>query len=116
MAKKIKDNPQNYPWLGRVFLWVDQPGSATKLFGGLAVVCLMLGLADFLYEKHGHFTFENLPAFYGLFGFVAFSCVIFGAKALRELIKRPEDFYAPHVIDTEEYPEDELEKVAHDAD
>ncbi len=116
MAKKIKDDPQNYPWLGRVFLWVDRPGGATKLVVALSVVCLFLVLADFMYEKHGHYSAEYLPAFYGIFGFIAFSCVIFGAKALRVLIKRPENYYAPHVIDTEEYPEDELEKVAHDAD
>ena len=35
------------------------------------------------------------------------------AKMLRVLIKRPEDYYAPNAIDTEEYPEEELQKQEH---
>ncbi len=114
MANKKKENPESFPWLGRKLLWVDKPGSPLKLVWILAIVCILLGLADFTYNKYGHFSFENVPAFYGIFGFIAFSCVIFGAKALRFLIKRPENFYSPNVVDAEEYPPEELEKVSHD--
>jgi len=109
-----KDNPSKYPAIGRLLTWVDRPGSATKLFWALAGLCVFLFLLDFTYAKHGHFTMEDYPGFFGVFGFVAFSGVIFGAKALRVLIKQPEDFYGDKAIDTEDYPDDQLDKAEHD--
>ncbi len=114
MSKK-KDNPANYPALGRMMLWVDKPGSANKIFWGLAVGCVLLFLADFTYKKYGNFNIETLPGFYGILGFVAFIVLILIAKTLRVLIKRPEDYYGDKAIDTEDYPEDQLDKVDHDA-
>jgi hypothetical protein len=110
-----KDNPADYPFLGRMMLWVDRPGSANKIFWGLAIVCALLFLADFTYDKHGHFHMESYPGFYGIFGFVMFTALILVAKALRVLIKRPEDYYGDKAVDQEEYPEDQLDKVDHDA-
>ena len=116
MDKHPNDNPENYPALGRMFLWVDKPGSANKIFWGLAVFCGLLFLADFSYEKHSHFDVEHLPGFYGIYGFVMFTALILVAKTLRIFIKRPEDFYGDKAIDRETYPEDQLEKVDHDVD
>jgi len=87
MVRKPKDNPRNYPWLGRVFLWVDRPGSVSKLIWALAAACLLLVLADFTYDKYGNFAVDYVPGFYGAFGFVMFSAVVLGAKALRVWIK-----------------------------
>ena len=112
---KQDDNPVNYPFLGRMMLWVDKPGSANKIFWALVIVCVLLFLADFTYAKHGHFEVEDLPGFYGVFGFVMFTALILIAKGLRVLIKRPEDYYGDKAIDCEEYPEDQLDKVDHDA-
>ena len=108
-------DPAKLPALGRMLLWVDRPGSANKIFWALAVVCALLFLADFTYEKHGHFAVENLPGFFGVYGFVMFTGLILVAKALRVLIKRPENFYGDKAIDREEYPEAGLGKVDHDA-
>ena len=108
-------DPAKLPALGRMLLWVDRPGSANKIFWALAVVCALLFLADFAYEKHGHFAVENLPGFFGVYGFVMFTGLILAAKALRVLIKRPEDFYGDKAIDREEYPDAGLDKVDHDA-
>ena len=112
---KQNDNPANYPLLGRIMLWVDKPGSANKIFWGLAVVCGLLFLADFTYDKHGHFHIEDTTGFYGIYGFVAFTALILIAKTLRVLIKRPEDYYGDKAVDREDYPEDQLDKVEHDA-
>ena len=111
----MSDDPNTYPALGRLLLWVDKPGSANKIFWALALFCVALFLFDFTFEKHGNFSLEDLPGFFGVFGFIAFTAVILGAKALRVLIKRPEDFYADKAIDTEDYPASGLEKVDHDA-
>ena len=112
---KQNDNPANYPLLGRMMLWVDKPGSANKIFWGLTVACVLLFLADFTYEKHGHFQIEDIPGFYGIFGFVMFTALILAAKGLRILIKRPEDYYGDKAVDVEDYPEDQLDRVEHDA-
>ncbi len=112
---KRKDNPANYPALGRMMLWVDKPGSANKIFWGLAIVSFLVFLADFTYEKHGNFHIEEIPGFYGVFGFVAFTALILIAKTLRILIKRPENYYGDKAIDSEDYPEDQLDKVDYDA-
>ncbi len=111
----MADDPKTYPLLGRLMLWVDKPGSATRLFYGLAGLCAVLFLLDFTYEKHGHFKAEDYPGFYGVYGFVMFTGLILLAKGLRVLIKRDEGYYGDKAIDTEDYPEDQLEKVDHDA-
>lgn len=108
------EHPETYPALGRMLLWVDRPGSATKIFWALAGVCALLFALDFTYHKHGHFTVEDYPGFYGIYGFVMFTGLILAAKGLRVLIKRPEDYYGDKAVDREDYPEDQLEKVGHD--
>ena len=109
-----KDNPLTYPVLGRLLLWVDRPGSATTVFRVLAGLCALVFVLDFTYEKHGYFAVENLPGFFGVYGFVMFTGLIIAAKTLRFFIKRPEDFYKETAVDCEEYPVDQLEKVKHD--
>ena len=110
------ENPQNLPTLGRLLLWVDKPGSANKIFWGLAIFCGLLFLADFTYKKYGHFEVESFRGFYGLYGFVMFTLLILAAKTLRIFIKRPEDYYGDKAIDTEDYPADQLSKEQHNAD
>lgn len=116
MSKHPNDNPDTFPVLGRLFAWVDKPGSANRIFWGLAVFCGLLFLADFAYEKHGKFDIENLPGFFGVYGFICFTGLILLAKGLRVLIKRPEDYYGDKAIDREDYPEAGLGKADHDAD
>ncbi len=110
-----KRDDSGLPPLGRMMLWVDKPGSVTKIIWMLTLVCAALFAADFMYEKHGHFEVESIPGAYGIYGFVMFTGLILAAKALRFFIKRPEDFYGDKAIDREEYPADQLDKVDHDA-
>lgn len=53
---------------------------------------VLLGL-DFLVDKHGHFSWENAPFFYAVYGFVACVSLIFVAKLLRFIVKRKEGYY-----------------------
>ena len=116
MTEHRSETPEKLPAMGRMLLWVDKPGSANKIFWALAVVCLLLFLADFTYEKHGHFDVEYLPGFYGAYGFVMFTLLILAAKALRYFIKRPEDYSGDRAVDQEDYPEDQLDKEPYNAD
>ena len=43
------------------------------------------------------------------------AALVICAKAMRLVLKRPEDYYAPKDVESEAYPEDQLEKVDHDA-
>ena len=114
MAHEHDTDPAKLPTLGRVLLWVDKPSSATRIFWGLAAFCGFLFLLDFTYAKHGHFEMEEIPGAYGFYGFVCFSFIILAAKAWREVIKRPEDYYGDKAVDREDYPEDQIDKVTHD--
>jgi hypothetical protein len=96
--------------LGKTLCWFTKTENANKIFLVLAVFCLALFLADFTYHKHGHFHIEEIPGFYGIYGFFMFTALILVAKVLRLLIKRPENYYGSKAIDNEEYPTDQLEQ------
>ena len=96
--------------LGKTLSWFTKTKNANKIFLGLALLCFALSLADFTYHKHGHFHIEEIPGFYGAYGFFMFTALIFFAKALRLLIKRPENYYGDKAVDGEEYPTDQLEQ------
>ncbi len=73
--------------------WLDERRNVTKIFWGLVLVCAALGLADFFYDKHGVFAMEDVPTFFGIFGFVVCVGLVLGAKELRKVLKRDEDYY-----------------------
>lgn len=63
------------------------------IFLSLAITGLLM-LDFFVVEHHPHFHYEEQGGFYGVFGFVAFMVLVFGAKyLLRPLVFRKEDFY-----------------------
>ncbi len=73
--------------------WFDRKENQTKLWYGLLAVCGILTVSEFLYEHHPHFEIEKIPAFFEIFGFLAFVFIVFAGTALRKLIMRPEDYY-----------------------
>ena len=76
--KYIFDNPKNVQTLLKVFF-----SSIVLLF-----------VLDFFVHKHSHFKWEEWPAFYAIFGFVACVILVLVSKyILRPLVKREEDYY-----------------------
>lgn len=76
--KYIFDNPKN---IQRV------------LYGLFGSLILLLALEPFV-EKHPYFSWEERPAFYAIYGFVACVFLVLVAKyILRPLVKREEDYY-----------------------
>ncbi len=74
------------------------PKVANKVFWWLASVCALLvvidvGLYFFFHGRHTHFAGEEIPGIYGVFGFVAFWCIVIAGKYFRKLVKRDEDYY-----------------------
>ena len=104
------EDKSTLPLLGRFLSWFTKTENSNKICLALAALCLALFLADFTYDKHGHFHIEEIPGFYGIYGFFMFTALILVAKALRTLIKRPENYYGDKAVDGEDYPNDKLEQ------
>ena len=65
-----------------------------KYFYITLCVLLIIDLsAFFLFERHGHFPWENVPFFNAVYGFTACVGLIFIAKVLRWIVKRKEGYY-----------------------
>jgi len=73
--------------------WLDQPRNVTRLVYGLTLACVLLALADVLYHKHVHFSWEGWFGFYAFFGFLAFFFLVLAGKHLRKILMRKEDYY-----------------------
>ena len=67
--------------------------SVKMLIRLLVIACVLLVAADFVYDKHGHFGFEEWIGFHGLFGFVTFFLAVLAGKHLRRVLMRKEDYY-----------------------
>lgn len=56
-------------------------------------VCGLLLLVELIYHRHAYFPLEGTFGFYAIVGFGAYLTVVFTAKGLRRLVRRPEDYY-----------------------
>jgi hypothetical protein len=73
--------------------WLDRKENVTKVYWAVWVVCGVLLLIDPLIHKHEEFAFAEWFGFFGFFGFFACVGLVLAAKALRRILKRPEDYY-----------------------
>lgn len=56
-------------------------------------VCGLLLVIELIYHRHTYFALEGTFGFYAAMGFGAYLTVVFTAKGLRRLVRRPEDYY-----------------------
>ncbi len=108
------DDPSKFSPLARAFLWTDDPKKVKRLVNTIYVLCAVLFFADFFYAKHPYFAMERVPGFYALYGFIMCAALVVCAKVMRLILMRPENYYAPHDVESEDYPEDQLERINHD--
>ncbi len=73
--------------------WLFRRRSLDGIFWGLILVSAALGLADLFYQRKTKFYFEEIPGFFGIVGFVVCVGLVLGAKELRKILKRDEDYY-----------------------
>lgn len=71
----------------------------------LVGVCALLFLIDFIVHRHAYAPKEGTPGFYAIVGFLTFSFVALLATALRWVVSRSENYYAPNSVDAEMYSE-----------
>jgi hypothetical protein len=99
--------------LGKRFLWVDTTSGVNRLIIGLIILCVILFVIDFIYHRHVKVPYEGLYGFYAIAGFVSFTLIVLGARLLRVLIRRDENYYAPHGVDAEQYPPEGTQQLHH---
>jgi hypothetical protein len=73
--------------------WLDEPRNVKRLWRGFLALLALTVLAELVITLHPHFEVESLPAFHAAYGFLACAAMIVAAKALGELLKRPDTYY-----------------------
>ena len=91
-----------------IFAWIENPRITRFLIISFILICIGLFISDLFYKRHPHFGIDKLFGFYGIYGFIMFTFIIFASKVLRLLAMRTEKFYGSKAVDGEEYPNDEL--------
>ncbi|MCF6353486.1 MAG: hypothetical protein L3J26_00015 [Candidatus Polarisedimenticolaceae bacterium] len=71
----------------------DKPKNIERLLKWFYGACILLVVADFIFHRHIGFGWEEVPAFYAIYGFVA--CVVLAviAKKIRKVVMRKENYY-----------------------
>lgn len=109
----VKTDADSVAPLARRFLWADSAKSVNKLIFGLIGLCVFLFAMDFFWHRHVKVPGEELYGFHAIAGFVSFTVIVIGARLLRVIIRRDENYYAPNGVDAEEYPDTGTERCAH---
>ncbi|HEX19801.1 MAG TPA: hypothetical protein ENG78_03150 [Acidiferrobacteraceae bacterium] len=71
----------------------DKPENVTRLLRGFYFISALLFLLDFILHRHITHSWENVPGFYVLFGFIACVALVLLAKLMRKVLMRKEDYY-----------------------
>ncbi|GGI79772.1 hypothetical protein GCM10007978_16990 [Shewanella hanedai] len=71
----------------------DNPKNIKRVLYTLYASCFLLVVLDFVIHRHVYHSWENLPLFYPLYGFVGCVVLVFVAKWMRTFLMRPEDYY-----------------------
>lgn len=81
----------------------------------LILCCAVLTALDFTLHKHGAFALEDEWIFYGWFGLLSSFALVIVAHIFAPLLRRSEDYYAPHATASEEHPAGDLAQESADA-
>jgi hypothetical protein len=73
--------------------WLTRPGTIRMLWVVFAILLALTVLAQLLFPAEGHFVIDGWFAFGAIFGFGVCVLMVFGAKVLGWIIKRPDEYY-----------------------
>ena len=94
----------------RPLLWADSPRRVEWVVRALMVLCALLVLFELVWHRHAYVPGESMFGYHAIVGFFAFMWIVLGAKGLRRLIRRDEDYYGASSVNAERYPEGGLER------
>lgn len=100
---------EKLPPLGHLLGVVEKHFVKALVIGAVGVL-----VAGFIIPMHGKFVVEEFGAFFAIYGFVSLTVVLIGARILRAIVSRPEDYYDDESVNGEAYPADQLEVRDHD--
>lgn len=73
--------------------YFDKPENIQKMLKVFYVLCGLLVIIDFIVHRHIYHDWENIPAFYAIYGFVGCVVLVVIAKKMRNFLMRGEDYY-----------------------
>ena len=73
--------------------WLDNKDNINKILYGFYAICGLLFAADFIIHRHIYHSWEKLPGFYAVFGFVACVILVLIATQMRKVLMRDENYY-----------------------
>ena len=85
--------PHDKPTPGEKRYLFDNPRNVWRLVYLLIAACALVFGLDFVVHRHIDHPWEELPAFYAIYGFIACTLLVLIAKEMRKLLMRKEDYY-----------------------
>lgn len=76
-----------------LFSWMRTTLFFRLLMGALAGAGALLIALDVVLVRHSYTSIEDLPGFFGVFGFLALGLAVLSGWPLGRLMRRREDFY-----------------------
>ncbi|QLE86627.1 hypothetical protein FLM48_17050 [Shewanella sp. Scap07] len=73
----------------------DKPKNIQRILYLLYTCCALLVVLDFVIHRHVYHSWENLPIFYPIYGFIGCVILVLIASWMRTFLMRPEDYYGP---------------------
>ena len=71
----------------------DKKENITKIIKVFYVICALLVVVDFVVHRHIYHDWENIPAFYAIYGFIGCVVLVLVAKLMRKVLMKEEDYY-----------------------
>ena len=71
----------------------DDPRNVKRLLRVVYVICAVLVGLDFVFHRHVIHSWEAIPGFYAIYGFVGCAALVLIAKEMRKILMRKEDHY-----------------------
>jgi hypothetical protein len=106
-AAPERGEPGEHPLSVLLFSWMRTEWFDRAFLAVLGGLCALLAALELVIRRHDGVAVDSLPAFYGVYGFLAFSIAVLAAWPLARLLRRPENYYSDDDVEDEEESDDD---------
>jgi hypothetical protein len=85
--------PGEHPLSVLLFSWMRSRFFFRFFMALMAALGVFLIALEFVVIRKNYSSIQNLPGFFGVFGFVAFGLAVLSGWPLSKLMRKPEDYY-----------------------